>query len=361
MKHYRIVVKVGSNVISRKDGHPDVTVMSGLVDQIAAIRKLGHQVVLVSSGAVACGRAAVKTSRKLDTVAQRQLYSAVGQVRLINIYQSLFEGYGCIVGQVLTQKDNFSSRQAYLNQRACMEVMLDNDVLPIVNENDTVSMTELMFTDNDELSGLIATMLHADLLIILSNIDGIYTALPTQPEARLIPEIRLSDNISPYISATKSGFGRGGMGTKSGVARKLAEEGIRVMIANGRRANILIDLITNPDSTPHTTFIPNKSKVSTIKRWIAHSSSFAKGNVIVNDNAAKLLKSDRAISLLPVGIVSADGDWEEGDIIGIFSTDGYKIAVGKASSDSVYTRRHIGQHDGRPVVHYDYLFLENPL
>ncbi|MDE5785667.1 MAG: glutamate 5-kinase, partial [Duncaniella sp.] len=154
----RIVVKVGSNVLTRADGKPNVTNMSALVDQIAHLRGNGHEIVLVSSGAVACGRGAVVPSRQLDAVASRQLFSSIGQIKLINLYNQLFGAYGIVVGQVLTQKENFASRTSYLNQRACMLTMLENGVLPIVNENDTSSLTELMFTDNDELSGLIATM-----------------------------------------------------------------------------------------------------------------------------------------------------------------------------------------------------------
>ena len=173
----RIVVKVGSNVLTRADGMPNVTNMSALVDQIARLRQLGHEVVLVSSGAVACGRGAVAPRRQLDAVASRQLFSSIGQIKLINLYNQLFGAYGLVVGQVLTQKENFASRTSYLNQRACMLTMLDNGVIPVVNENDTASLTELMFTDNDELSGLIATMTDADTLIILSNVDR----LPLRP------------------------------------------------------------------------------------------------------------------------------------------------------------------------------------
>ncbi len=357
-KMLRIVVKVGSNVLTRADGSPDITIMSGIVDQVAELRREGHQVILVSSGAVACGRSMVKPSKRLDSVGQRQLFSAVGQIKLMTTYLSLFGGHGIQVGQVLTQKENFGSRLSYLNQRSCMEVMLDNGVIPIVNENDTASMTELMFTDNDELSGLIAAMMDADQLIILSNIDGIYTGSPDNPASRLIPVVGLGEDLSDHIVTTKSGFGRGGMGTKYGIARKLSEEGVKVIIANGRRQGILTDLVNRPGDTPHTEFVPRDAPASNIKRWIAHSASFAKGRITVNDDAAALLRSDRAVSLLPVGISSIDGEWEEGDIVNIFAPDSSKIGVGRASADSDATRSQIGCHGGRPIVHYDYLFME---
>ena len=160
----RIAVKIGSNVLTRKDGTLDVTRMSALVDQVAELHKNGVEVVLVSSGAVASGRSELKPARKLDSVEQRQLFSAVGQAKLINRYYELFREHGIAVGQVLTAKESFATRRHYLNQRSCMRVMLENGVIPIVNENDTVSVTELMFTDNDELSGLVASMLGVQAL-----------------------------------------------------------------------------------------------------------------------------------------------------------------------------------------------------
>ena len=160
----RIVVKVGSNVLTRPDGTLDTTRMSALTDQLAALHRAGVEVILVSSGAVASGRNELKTQRKLDSVSARQLFSAVGQVKLINHYYELFREYGITCGQVLTTKENFSTRRHYLNQQHCMSVMLENGVIPIVNENDTISLTELMFTDNDELSGLIAAMMDVEAL-----------------------------------------------------------------------------------------------------------------------------------------------------------------------------------------------------
>lgn len=354
----RLVIKVGSNILTRHDGKPNATSLSALVDQIADIRALGHQVILVSSGAVACGRGAFTPARQLDSVAARQLYSSIGQIHLINLYNQLFASYGITIGQVLTQKENFSSRTSYLNQRACMLTMLDNGVLPIVNENDTASLTELMFTDNDELSGLIAAMLDADMLVILSNVDGIYTGSPSEPGSTLISEVQPGRDLSEYVVAAKSGFGRGGMGTKCGIARKVSDEGITVVIARGDRPGVLVDLLRAPDQVPHTTFRPSLQPLSNIKRWIAHSSSFAKGVIRVNGTAAEVLQSDRAVSLLPIGITSVEGEWEEGDIVTIIAPDGSPIGVGRASLSSADTLAAIGRRGHRPVVHYDYLYID---
>ncbi len=251
----RIVVKVGSNVLTRKDGKLDMTRVSALVDQIAALRKSGIEVILVSSGAMASGRGELKVDHDLDSVEQRQLFSALGQAKLIGLYYDLFREYGMHVGQVLTMKENFEPGEQYENQKACMTVMLENDVIPIVNENDTVSVTELMFTDNDELSGLIARMMQADTLILLSNIDGIYTGNPDEPDSELITRVAPGTDLSQYIQPEKSAFGRGGMHSKYTTASRIQQVGIRVIIANGERDDILIRLVERPAETPHTDFL----------------------------------------------------------------------------------------------------------
>ena len=307
----RIAVKVGSNVLTRRDGALDVTRMSALVDQIAELHKTGVEIILVSSGAVASGRSEVHSAKKLDSVDQRQLFSAVGQAKLINRYYELFREHGIAVGQVLTMKENFATRRHYLNQKNCMTVMLENGVIPIVNENDTISVSELMFTDNDELSGLIASMMDAQALIILSNIDGIYNGSPADPTSEVIREIGQGKDLSSYIQTSKSSFGRGGMLTKTNIARKVADEGITVIIANGKRDNILVDLIQHPESTLCTRFIPSAEPVSSIKKWIAHSEGFAKGELHINYCATELLFSDKAVSILPVGITDVIGEFEK--------------------------------------------------
>ncbi len=252
----RIVIKVGSNVLTTDKGKLDITRLSALVDQIAWLKEHRYEVILVSSGAVACGRSELRVEYALDSVEQRQLFSSIGQVKLINHYYDLFREYGIHIGQVLTMKENFQEGEQYDNQRACMEVMLDNGVIPIVNENDTVCVTELMFTDNDELSGLIAKMMNARTLVLLSNIDGIYTGNPSDPESEVIRSVAPDTDLSQYIQTAKSSAGRGGMESKYNTARETANAGIRVIIANGNRANILPDVLTSPETTVHTIFIP---------------------------------------------------------------------------------------------------------
>ena len=354
----KIAVKIGSNVLTRKDGTLDVTRMSALVDQVAELYKSGIEVILVSSGAVASGRSEIGLSKKLDSVSQRQLFSAVGQAKLINRYYELFRDHGIAVGQVLTMKENFSTRRHYLNQRNCMMVMLENGVIPIVNENDTVSVTELMFTDNDELSGMIASMMDVQALIILSNIDGIYNGSPAVPGTVVIREVEPGKDLSDYIQMEKSGFGRGGMLTKTTIARQVADEGIHVIIANGKKDNILLDLLEHPETTICTRFIPTQGDVSSVKKWIAHSGGFAKGELHLNAKAVEVLKGARAVSVLPVGVVRVDGEFEKDDIVKIVNDEGKPIGVGRVAFDSVEAKRMVGKHGQKPLVHYDYLYLE---
>ncbi|MBQ8520364.1 MAG: glutamate 5-kinase [Bacteroides sp.] len=357
-QYTRIAVKIGSNVLTRRDGTLDVTRMSALVDQVAELHKQGVEIILISSGAVASGRSEIKPSKKLDSVDQRQLFSAVGQAKLINRYYELFREHGIAVGQVLTTKENFGSRRHYLNQRNCMMVMLANGVIPIVNENDTISVTELMFTDNDELSGLIASMMDMQALIILSNIDGIYNGSPSAPGTEVIRQVEPGKDLSDYIQTEKSGFGRGGMLTKTTIARKVADEGIVVCIANGKRDNILIDLMQHPDTTVCTRFVPAKDEVSSVKKWIAHSEGFAKGEIHLNAEAVKVLKGHKAVSLLPVGVTRIEGTFEKDDIVKIIDQRGKQIGVGRIGFDSEEAQGMIGKHGQKPLVHYDYLYLE---
>ena len=368
----RIAVKIGSNVLTRRDGTLDVTRMSALVDQVAELHKAGVEIILVSSGAVASGRSEIHPAKKLDSVDQRQLFSAVGQAKLINRYYELFREHGIPVGQVLTMKENFATRRHYLNQKNCMTVMLENGVIPIVNENDTISVSELMFTDNDELSGLIASMMDAQVLIILSNIDGIYNGSPADPTSEVISEIEHGKDLSSYIQTSKSSFGRGGMLTKTNIARKVADEGITVIIANGKRDNILVDLLHQelpslfPDvqssaldsQLTYTHFIPAPQPVSSVKKWIAHSEGFAKGELHIDDCATKVLASDKAVSILPIGITDVRGEFEKDDIVRIIDFEGNPIGVGKANCSSEQAREAMGKHGKKPVVHYDYLYIE---
>ena len=361
----RIIVKIGSNVLTRDDGTLDITRMSSLVDQVAMLHKQGLEIIMVSSGAVASGRSEMRGSkaagRHMDAVSARQLFSAVGQAKLINRYYELFREHGLTCGQVLTTKENFSTRHQYLNQKHCMEVMLDNGVIPIVNENDTISVTELMFTDNDELSGLIASMMNAQALVLLSNVDGVYDGDPGNPGSKVIAEIRPDEkgqDADTFIMHSKSSFGRGGMESKFNTARKVAAEGIAVFIANGKRDGILPGVLLGGLGVPFTKFLPSARPVSGVKKWIAHSDSFAKGEIHVNRGAYEALMSPRATSLLPIGVTKVEGEFEKDDIVKIISPDGVAFAVGRIVCDSAAASAKAGTQGGRPLIHYNYLYIE---
>jgi glutamate 5-kinase len=354
----RIVVKVGSNVLTREDGMLNVSRMAHIVDQITSLRNAGVQVILVTSGAVAAGRAEVELQRKLDPVSSRQLWSAVGQVKLINQYAELFRENGITCAQVLTTKENFGDRLHYLNMRNCMTTLLDNCVVPVVNENDTISVTELMFTDNDELSGLIASMMDMEALIILTNVDGVYSGSPEDPDSRLIPKIYHGESLDiEAISGKKSNFGRGGMLTKFHIASKLAGQGIAVHIANGIKVNTLTNILFNNSEAVQTHFIPSRKKSTGVRKWLAHSDDFAKGEVIINDGAREALLSDKAISLLLIGIVDVVGYFHDGDIVRVKDSNGELIGLGKASYSSEEVLNEMGGKKSKPFIHYDYLYL----
>ena len=249
----RIVVKIGTNVITRHDGNLDITQMSSLVDQIAEVYNSDNEVIIVSSGAVACGRSLIHENKEeLDSLDQRQLFSAVGQAKLIDLYYTLFREHGITVGQVLTTKESLSGKKQM--------AMLRNRIIPIINENDTIAITELMFTDNDELAGLVAKMMNANMLMLLTNVDGIFGTKEdgTLDSKNLIREVRNGDDVEKYIQKKKSSRGRGGMLSKESIAVKSSESGIETFIANGRRRNIICDLLQKPSETPSTHFIPNK-------------------------------------------------------------------------------------------------------
>jgi glutamate 5-kinase len=285
------------------------------------------------------------------------MWAAIGQIKLMSNYQFLFGKYGIQAAQVLATKENFGDRRHYLNMKNCISAMLDNKVLPIVNENDTVSVNELMFTDNDELSGLISSMMDCNSLIILSNVDGIFTGVPSEEGSELIRKIDdETECIEKYISASKSEFGRGGMSSKSSISRKIAAQGIDVFIANGQRDAIITDIVRGKD-VPFTHFVANHKKETGVKKWISHSGAFARGAVTINDGARNALINEKS-SLLMVGITQVHGYFEKGDVVSILAEDGTRIGLGKSHYDSGIAEQHVGKKMPRPFIHYHFLVLD---
>ncbi|MEI6846739.1 MAG: glutamate 5-kinase [Chlorobiaceae bacterium] len=361
MKHLhpvykKIVVKVGTNVITDKTGQLDIEILDRLTTQIARLHKKGIQIILVSSGAVGAGRSVVKLSGNLAPVAARQVLASTGQIKLISTYNKLFLKHELVTAQILVTKGDFRDRQHYLNMQTCFSSLLQQNIIPVVNENDAVSVTELMFTDNDELSGLIASMMDVEGYIILSHVDGLFDL--KAGNGTIISEIDASTkHFHQYIRPGKSEFGRGGMLTKCHIAQKLSRLGITVHIANGRTPDILLAIL-NGEKTG-TKFLPQKPTYGP-KRWIANSEGLEKGAVTINKGAETALVCDnRANSLLPVGIVSVEGKFLKGDIIKVCSMEGTVIAYGMAQYSSEKAIQLTGQNGQKPLVHYDYLYITN--
>lgn len=357
----RVTIKVGSNVVTQSDGSLNIGRILRIVEDIAVLFKQGIEVVLVSSGAVAAGRSDVKPSKKTNIIAAKQVWAAVGQVKLMSSYQFLFGKYGIQAGQILAAKESFRDRQHYLNLKNCITAMHDNHVLPIVNENDTISINELMFTDNDELSGLISSMMDSQSLIILSNVDGIFNGVPGNEGTELIRKIDTSsEDPEKYISSEKSGFGRGGMITKCSIAKKMASMGIDVFIANGNRDSIISDIVKAKE-VPCTHFVAAEKKKSGVKKWLSHSGTFAKGSVVVNPGAKDALLSDKATSLLMIGITKVKGEFKNGDIVKILDEEGNNIGLGKCQYDSDKAVQNIGKKLARPFIHYHCLVFNEKI
>ena len=277
----------------------------------------------------------------------------------MNIYSYLFSRHNILCSQVLVTKEDFSDRKHYLNTRNSLMTLLDHDIIPVINENDVVSVTELMFTDNDELASLLTPMVNADALIILSNVDGVYDGDPDSPGSKVIPVIdRSTSNVSKHISAARSSQGRGGMTTKFSTARKVAEAGIPVHLVNGKRQNIILDVVKGKPGVVQTWFRPEDT-ASHGKKWLTHSAFYASGEIHINEGAFESLMSGKAASLLPIGVTEVKGTFMKGDIVRIINHDGEFVGLGKSQYSHDTAFRKIGVHNARPMVHYDYLYIRN--
>ena len=346
----RIVVKLGTQVVSDA-GALRIDVLASIIEDIQLLTSTGTQVVLVSSGAVACGRNLVDNAFPLnDGVTARQVYSALGQVELMRAWRELFDAADMRCAQVLATRSDFRDRDHYLNMQRCLDALLRCGVVPVVNENDVVSVTELMFTDNDEVAGLLAGMLDANQLLLLSNVAGVLRA-----DGSLID--RWDSSQEPRVEDTQgtSKFGRGGMHTKIRVAKKAAGMGVETWIASGRSPAIVRRIVG--DRTGGTCF-PAGARSRSAKRWVAASHGHEKGRVVVNDGAkAVLCDPARLASLLPVGIVRIDGGFEKGDILRIDDVSGRAVGYGRAEYDARTALECCGVQDCKPLIHYDYLVI----
>lgn len=351
-----IVVKVGTNVLSAEDGSIDLMTLESLVTQMAKLKASGEKIILVSSGAVGAGRKEVKLTKSLSRVEKRQLWAAIGQPILLQHYMRLFQAYDIHVAQILATKEDFRDRKHYLHMRNCFKALLAENVIPVVNENDTIAVDELMFTDNDELAGLVAGMMGANSLYILTNVDGVYQGHPDQENRSLIHEVHPDIPMALNFRANaKSSFGRGGMATKFRMSRRLASLGIEVFIVNGKKEDIILRIHRGEKTGTH--FV-RQSNISSVKKWIAYQDHTAQGAVTINEGAkAALLNPQKAASLLPVGIINIKAQFEKGDLINVIDQQGQTIALGKAQYSSETLGKHLGHNGQKPLIHYDYLVI----
>jgi glutamate 5-kinase len=362
----RIVVKVGSQVLCNADGALNIPALASLANQISDLREQGWQTLLVSSGAVASGTGVMQAEagarelrRIANPVTRKQALAATGQVRLMETWRQHFDARGLTVAQVLTSRSDFQTRRHYLNMRGCIEALLDCGVVPIVNENDVVAVTELMFTDNDELAGLLAGMVNAGLLCLLSTVAGVFDGSPEEPGSSCISQWDDSKHqLEDIVQRGTSALGRGGMHSKITVARKTANLGIEVVIADGTADGILLEVVRGGGSG---TRFPAHRGASPAKRWLASAAAMSGGGVTINAGAeAALLDRSRLASLLPVGIESVEGPFERGDVIQIRNSERQVLGCGRARYDHREAQRLCGQRGHKPLIHYDYLYLTKP-
>jgi glutamate 5-kinase len=359
----RLVVKLGTNVIMRGDGMPALSRLYGILESVASLGREGRQVLLVSSGAIGMGAQQLGLAHKPELLAEKQACAAVGQGLLMALYQEGFRRLGMVAAQVLLTEYDFSNRQRYLNLRATLEHLLSLGVVPIINENDTVSTAELesrfraapVFGDNDKLSALVASGVDADTLLILSDVDGLYTGNPHKdPSARLIPLVpELTAEIEGCADG-QSARGRGGMASKLAAVRVAVRAGTRVLIASGATPGILDQVLAGQEVG--TLFEPGP-RLKGRKRWIAHASQLS-GRIRVNAGARDVLLAGRA-SLLAAGAVALEGDFERDDVVAIADAQGHDFArgvvtLGRAEADQALEGP---QGNGRVLVSRDTFVL----
>lgn len=335
----RIVIKLGTSTLtdgSRRLSRPR---MLQIVQQAAELHQQGHEVVIVSSGAVAAGRERLNFRDLGRSVPAKQLFSAVGQSRLMQIYGDLFDIFDLIVAQVLLTRDDLGNRTRFLNARDTLLTLIDERIIPIINENDTTATEEIRVGDNDNISALVATLIEADRLIILTDQAGLYTADPRgNAEAKLIQNIaQIDDSVWALAGGTENGLGTGGMRTKVQAAQLATRGGIITHIAAGREPNVLARLLQNEPLG--TRFEPAKIQVESRKRWLMLDKT--RGKVYIDAGAAKKLLTGGA-SLLPVGIIRVEDDFERGTTLSVIAPNGKEIAHGLTSYSSADLQRLCG-------------------
>jgi glutamate 5-kinase len=321
----RVVIKVGSALLTNNGKGLDADAVAHWVDQMVALQRDGHDVVLVSSGAIVEGMRRLGWRQRPDAVHELQAAAAVGQMGVIQLYESCFQRHQRHTAQVLLTHDDFASRERYLNARSTLRTLLDFGVVPVVNENDTVSTDEIRLGDNDTLAGLAANLVEADWLVILTDQDGLYTADPRHDaSATLVEEARAGDASLQAMAGEGSAFGRGGMVTKLRAAELAARSGTTTVIASGRRQGALSAIVRG--ESLGTRLVPADAPLAARKRWLAGQVR-VRGVLTVDDGAARVLARDGR-SLLAVGVREVSGRFSRGDIVACVDTRGKEVARG---------------------------------
>lgn len=329
----RIVIKVGSSTITYGNGKRNFSRIDRLAREIADLANQGKEIILVSSGAVAVGVDRLGLAAKPKTIPGKQAAAAVGQGVLMHTYEKIFAEYGQIVAQVLLTRMDSVDRHRYTNSRNTFLALLEHKVIPIVNENDVVAIDELKIGDNDNLSALVAGIIDADLLIILSDIDGLYTANPqNDPNAKLVPEVT---DITPEIEASAgdagSKVGTGGMFTKIQAAKMATSSGINMVIASGEEKDAISRILDGEEIG--TLFVSRENRLQFRKRWLAFGARIA-GKIVVDDGCAKAVRKAGGCSILPAGITDVEGEFEAGNTISVVNKNGHELARGLANYSS---------------------------
>jgi len=357
LPYHRIVAKFGTSLLTGGSERLDRDVMSNLVAQVAQLHERGREVVVVSSGAIASGRHRLGLARKLKGIPFKQVLASVGQYYLMQAYEQLFQQHGITVAQALLAKADLVDRAGYLNARNTLLALLELKVLCVVNENDVVAVDELeeaRFGDNDNLSAMVANLIDADLLLLLTDAAGLYTADPHRnANARLIPEVRQIDSAIERLAADTYGdLGTGGMITKLEAARLATASGVTVVVADGREPDVVLRVAGG--EAVGTRFLPVASKLESRKRWMLSGLS-TKGKLVVDSGAATALRKQKR-SLLAAGIREVEGIFQRGDIVNIYDPGGVQLGCGITNYGSADINAIKGTHSRKIItlLGYDY-------
>lgn len=345
----RIVIKFGTNILTNEEGDISLPRVYAFIEDVSKLKKSGKEVILVTSGAVGLGKKKLGVD-STEAVAMKQACAAIGQGKLMSIYETAFDQYDIVVAQILLTEDDFSQRKKYLSIRTTLNKLLELGVIPIINQNDTVSTIELdeictdmqvCFSDNDKLSALVASELDANLLVILSDVDGLYDSNPkTNQDAKIIPVVEnITNEILEYGTGASLG-GRGGMKTKLEAARLVTRSGGTVIVANGQTPSIIKRIFSGDEIG--TIFEANEEMLSGKKRWIGYATNIL-GKLVVNSGAKKAI-TEKDSSLLPIGVIEVLNDFQKGEVVSILDEEKCEIARGIVNYNATDCKKIAGVH-----------------